>query len=318
MTGAIDVPLITKNQIVETAPAGVVQGGIVQAPLPFRKRRRPLAWIVTILAPALIVWLAISVSHADAIRFSQIPKYLFDSRILQGVGITLELTVISLVIGIAAGLLLACARLSNVKVANAISVGYTWIFLSVPGLVQLIVWYNLAIVFPRIELHLPWLGTIWDRPTNSIITAMTASMIGLGLHEAAYFAEVIRSGILSVHKGQVEAAQSLGIRSRRILFYIVLPQALRVMLPSGVARVVALMKDTALVAVIGGGDLMTHAQEIYSDNFLILELLVVASLWYLFMVSILMLVQSVVEKWASKYQKTSAPRPKIAMSETVA
>lgn len=286
--------------------------------LPFRARRRPVAWATTILAPALLIWLIVGISRADAIHFSQIPRYLVDTRILDGVRITLVLTVASLFIGVSAGLLLACARLSNVGVARALSAGYTWVFLSVPGLVQLIFWYNLAIVFPTIELRLPLFGTLWSGQTNAIINAMTASMIGLGLHEAAYFSEVIRSGILSVNKGQVEAAQSLGIPAHRVLLNIVLPQALRVMLPSGMARVVALMKDTALVAVIGGGDLMTRAQEIYSDNFMILELLVVASAWYLFMVSLLMLAQSGVERWASKHQKTSTAKLKTAALEEMA
>ncbi|MDR5818693.1 MULTISPECIES: amino acid ABC transporter permease [unclassified Caballeronia] len=277
--------------------------------LPYRKRRRTGAWIVSIAIVTILATLALDVAHTRAINFAAVPRFLLDPRILAGVKITLVLTVAGLVIGVLCGLLLACARLSRIGVARTLSATYTWAFLSVPGLVQLIFWYNLAIVFPHIHLELPFLGTIWEGQTNAIITAMTASMIGLGLHEAAYFSEIIRSGIISVDRGQVEAAQSLGIRSRTILFKIVMPQALRVMLPSGMTRVVALMKDTSLVAVIGGGDIMTHAQEIYSDNFLIIELLLVVSAWYLFMVSALMLAQAAVERWASRYQRSSGAAP---------
>jgi polar amino acid transport system permease protein len=290
-----------------TPLAGVVAAG--GSALPYRKRRRTGAWIVSIAIVAMIATLALDVAHTRAINFAAVPRFLFDPRILAGVKITLVLTVAGLVIGVVCGLLLACARLSKIGVARTLSATYTWAFLSVPGLVQLIFWYNLAIVFPHVHLELPFLGTIWEGQTNAIITAMTASMIGLGLHEAAYFSEIIRSGIISVDRGQIEAAQSLGIRSRAILFKIVMPQALRVMLPSGMTRVVALMKDTSLVAVIGGGDIMTHAQEIYSDNFLIIELLLVVSAWYLFMVSALMLAQTAVERWASRYQRSSGAAP---------
>ncbi|MGN6578330.1 MAG: amino acid ABC transporter permease, partial [Nocardioides sp.] len=161
---------------------------------------------------------------------------------------------------------------------------------------------------------IPRVTTFWEVDTNSVISPLTASVLALGLHEAAYLCEIIRSGMISVDRGQIEAAQSLGIRASRVRWQIVLPQALRVMVPPGATRVVALMKDTALVMVISGGELMTTAQEIYGRNYLVLELLMVVTIWYLVIVSVLMLLQRFAERWASRY--VSGPqRPRVGLTE---
>lgn len=281
--------------------------------LPRRPRRHPGRWLVSAILLLLLTAVAAQVATTRTIHFSVIPVYLVDPLILQGVEVTVLLTLVCLVIGVVIGLVLAIARLSNNAVARAMSVCYLWVFLSTPGLVQLIFWYNLAIVFPRIVVGIPYVVTFWSGSTNTVITAMTAAMLGLGLHEAAYYCEIIRSGILSVGRGQTEAAQSLGIRSARVMRRIILPQAVRVMLPPGMTRVIALMKDTSLVTVIAGGELMTNAQIIYTQNFMVIELLSVVCVWYMALVSLLMFAQRRLERWASRYQGGATGSVKAAM-----
>lgn len=178
-----------------------------------------------------------------------------------------------------------------------------WIFLGTPAIVQLIFWYNIGVVVPTITIGVPGVFELYSGTTNALLTPFIAAVIALGLHEGAYYAEIIRSGIISVDQGQRAAAQSLGMRSRTIMAKVVLPQAFRVMIPPGMGRVIALLKDTSLVTVIAGGEMMTEVVAIYSENFLILELLLVASIWYLVAVSILMVAQKYVERWASRYQR---------------
>ena len=292
------------------APEGTVRStapGV--STLPFRPRPHPWRWVVSAILLLLLAALVVQIANTPDIHFAAIPKYFVDPLILKGVGTTIMLMLLSLVLALFAGVLFALARLSQNPVARSFTAVYLWIFLSTPAIVQLIFWYNLAIVFPTIRLGIPGIATFWSGSTNDILTPLVAATVGLGLHEAAYFCEVIRSGLLAVDRGQTEAAKGLGMRSHTITARIILPQALRVMLPPGMTRVIALMKETALVVVFSGGDLMTVAQSIYTQNFMVIELLCVVCGWYIVLVSILMLGQRVIERWASRYQYRAAGRP---------
>ncbi len=173
---------------------------------------------------------------------------------------------------------------------------YIWFFRSVPALVQLIFWYNFGALYPTISVGLPWGPTLFSASANTLITPLFAALAGLGLAQAAYTAEVIRGGILSVPPGQTRAALALGMRPMTTFRRIVFPQALRVIIPPVGNEVVSMVKSTSLVSVIAMADLLYTAQLIYARTYETIPLLIVASLWYLFVVSVLSAGQHVLEQ----------------------
>jgi polar amino acid transport system permease protein len=166
----------------------------------------------------------------------------------------------------------------------------------VPVLVQLIFWYNFGALYPRITLALPWGPVLYSASTNAVITPLTAALAGLGLAQAAYTAEVIRAGILSVAPGQTRAAKALGMRPAMIFIRVVFPQAMRVIIPPVGNEVISMVKGTSLVSVIAMADLLYTAQLIYARTYETIPLLTVASLWYLAVVSVLSVAQHALER----------------------
>src|SRR5205807_2733790 len=165
-------------------------------------------------------------------QWSVVGHYLFDSRILHGVTVTLELTALSMVIGIVLGVVAAVMRLSPNPLVSGASWLYIWFFRGTPVLVQLLFWYNIAAIYPSISLGIPFVGVEFAHGSaNSVITTFVAALLGLGLNEGAYMAEIVRAGIISVGEGQTDAAQSLGMSRLQIMRRIVLPQAMRVIIP---------------------------------------------------------------------------------------
>jgi polar amino acid transport system permease protein len=237
-------------------------------------------WAAASIALALGVGLAFALATNENIDWSAVGGYLFDGAILSGLLVTIELTVLSMVIGIALGIVLAVMRLSSNPVLVTLSTGYTWFFRGTPLLVQIIFWFNIALLFPRLNL-----GVV-DASTNTLITPFVAALLGLALNEAAYMAEIARAGISSVDRGQTEAAHALGFRPGQTMRRIVLPQAMRVIVPPTGNETIAMLKNTSLVAVIAAQDLLTKAQAIYSRTFEVVELLIVASLWYLVLTTV--------------------------------
>ncbi|WP_457155915.1 amino acid ABC transporter permease, partial [Mesorhizobium sp. P5_C1] len=156
--------------------------------------------------------------------------------------------------------------------------------------------FNISLIFPSITITIPWGPTLYSVPTNAVITGFTAALLGLGLNEGAYMSEIVRAGLLSVDRGQLEAAQALGFTRMKTLWEVVLPQAMRIIIPPTGNQLISMLKTTALVSVIAGGDLLTKAQNLYSMNFLVLELLVVASIWYIVLTTIASWAQSYLER----------------------
>ena len=208
----------------------------------------------------------------------------------------MELTVIAVVLGFAGGTVLAVMRLSGNPVLAAISWGYTWLFRSVPMLVQLFFWFNIAALYPRLALNLPGFGTVWSAPTNSVLGTFGAAVIALVLHEAAYAAEIVRAGMIGVGHGQAEAARALGFTPLRTVRRIILPQAMRTMLPPAGSQVISMLKTTSVVSVIALQDLLYSAQVIYERTYEVIPMLIVAALWYIFMTSVLSVLQHQVER----------------------
>jgi polar amino acid transport system permease protein len=211
--------------------------------------------------------------------------------------ITLELTVISMVIGIVLGIVVAVMRLSPNPMVSGASWLYIWFFRGTPLLVQLLFWNNIGALFPTIDLGVPFGPSFIHAQPNSLIPSFVAALLGFGLNEGAYMAEIVRGGIISVDEGQTEAAQSLGMTRLPIMRRIVLPQAMRVVLPPTGNETISMLKNTSLVLVLGSVfDLLFETQQIATANFVIIPLLIVASIWYLAMTSIAYVGQYFIER----------------------
>jgi polar amino acid transport system permease protein len=247
-------------------------------------------WISAAIALAVLAALVWAIATNEAIQWNVVGDYLFNSVILHGMIVTLELTGLAMVLGVVGGILLAVMRLSSNPVLSAFSAGYLWIFRGTPVLVQIVLWYNLGLVFPHLGI-----GS-FSVETNDVISKFGAALLALALNEAAYMAEIVRGGILSVDPGQTEASHALGLSQAKTMRRVVLPQAMRVIVPPTGNEVVTMLKTTALVAVIGADDLFTQASNYGSKNFTTFEMLLVASFWYLVMTSVLSVLQSRLER----------------------
>jgi polar amino acid transport system permease protein len=237
-------------------------------------------WVSAILVIAVVAVLVYSIAGNDNIQWSVIGQYLFDSTVLQGLFVTVWLTIASMVLGIILGAMLAVMRLSHNRVLSTVSWFYIWLFRGTPVLVQLLIWFNLALFFPRIGF-----GPL-STDTNQLIKPLVAALLALALNEAAYMAEVVRGGILSVDPGQNEAAAALGMSRGRTMRRIVLPQAMRVIIPPTGNETITMLKTTSLVLVVGAGDLLSRTSTIGARNFTTIELLLVASVWYVVLTSV--------------------------------
>lgn len=255
--------------------------------------RKPIRWgqvatgSIALLVLALMV---LAVGRNQSVQWSEIPRYMIDPVILGGVALTLELTAGAMVAGIVIGCLIAIMATSQNIVLKAIAVAFVWWFRGVPLIVQIFFWFNIALFVPEIGF-----GS-WSVSVNDIVTPALAGFLALGLHEAANMSEIIRSGLTAVDRGQREAASSLGLRPLQTLRTVVLPQAVRLIIPPTGNQAIGMLKASAIVSVIGMQDLLTQAQAIYARNFLVIELLCVASLWYLGITTIASIGQHYLER----------------------
>ncbi len=267
----------------------------------------PVAAVFCIALLALLVWRFFENPVVDR---AVVLEYMFKELTLRGVGVTLYLTVVSMVAGIIGAVLLAVMSLSGNIVLSSLARLYIALFRGTPLLVQLIFWGYLGIFTPELSLYIPGIGTLFSVPTAQVVTPMIAAMLAMSLNAAAYSAEIVRSGIISVPRGQIEAARSVGMTKAQTFRRVVLPQALRVIIPPMGNEVISMLKGTSLVSVIAGNDLMTNLQNVYAQTFQVIPLLIVASLWYLFLVSVLTIPQSWLERrfGQSVGQQPQAPR----------
>ena len=279
----------------------------VPAGLPVLVRRRHWGrWVTAATAVGLLGLLTASLAQNPRLQWDVVGRNLTGPTILAGVGLTLELTVIAVVLGFVGGVVLAVMRLSGNPVLAAISWSYTWLFRSVPMLVQLFFWFNIAALYPRLALTLPGLGTVWSAPTNSVLGTFGAAVIALVLHEAAYAAEIVRAGMIGVSHGQTEAARALGFTPLRTVRRIILPQAMRTMLPPAGSQVISILKTTSVVSVIALQDLLYSAQVIYERTYEVIPMLIVAAFWYVLMTSVLSVVQRQIERHYGRGVRTGA------------
>lgn len=262
--------------------------------------RHPWRWLGALVIGVLIAMLVHALFFNERFGWDIVGQYMTDRSILIGLLRTLELTAVSMLIGIFLGVVLAVMRLSPNPIFSVTSWAYIWFFRGTPLLVQLIFWYNLSALFPRVSLGIPFGPEFASGSANTFITTYVAAILGLSLNEGAYMAEIVRGGILAVDEGQIEAAYALGIRRMQVMRRIVLPQAMRVIVPPTGNQVISMLKSSSLVSVISVPELLFTAQIIYSRNYETIPLLVVASIWYLVVTSVLTVGQFYIERHFGK------------------
>jgi polar amino acid transport system permease protein len=258
--------------------------------------RRPGRWIAAAIVLVLVAALIKSVVTAKGFQWGVVGHYLFDSRVLHGIWVTIYLTFLCMIIGIVLGVLAAVMRLSPNPILKSVSWFYIWFFRGTPLLVQVLFWYNFAALFSSLSLGIPFGPALVHGSTNSIITPLVAALLSLGLNEGAYMSEIVRAGIIAVDEGQTEAAQSLGMSRIQTMRRIVLPQAMRVIIPPTGNETISMLKNTSLLYVASYVELTYSVTQIYNVTYQVIPLLIVASIWYLVMTSVLYVGQYFIER----------------------
>lgn len=255
--------------------------------------RGVLAVVVALIALAVIA----SLARNPNISWQVVGDYLFNESILRGLLTTLEMSVLAMVLAIVLAVVVAMMRISESRIISSIASLYIFIFRGVPLMVQVIFWGNIGLFVKKITIGIPFTDVhVYSHATSGLVTPFVASVAALAFAESGYMAEIVRSGLLSVDRGQQQAAKALGMRKRQTLRLIVIPQALRVIVPPTGNQLIGMLKATAIVSVIAGGDLLTTAQNISGLNYRTIELLLVATIWYLAVIVIMSIVQVFVER----------------------
>jgi polar amino acid transport system permease protein len=273
--------------------------------------RHPGRWAAVAVIAVLAAMLAHNLLTSPRWKWSLIGDNLTTRHTLIGMAHTIELTAIAMVIGVVGGILLAVMRLSPNPVVASASWLYIWFFRGTPVYVQILFWYAAAALFPRISFGIPFGPEFVHFSANTLITTFTAAILALGLNEAAYMSEIVRAGILSVDEGQSEAAAALGMTRGLTMRRIVLPQAMRVIIPPTGNETISMLKTTSLVSAISYSELLQSVKDVYVVNFQVIPLLLVASIWYLVMTSVLTVGQFYVERYFARGSSAAAPPPTL-------
>lgn len=259
-------------------------------------RRRYGQWISSAVMVVLAALLIRVILTNENFQWDVVGDYFMTRSVLEGLARTLQLTVIAMVVGLILGLPLAVMRQSSNLLLRTSSFLFVWFFRGTPVLVQIIFWFNLSALFPTLAVGIPGGPTFYEADTNELITPLFAAILALGLNQGAYTAEIVRSGLLAVDKGQTEAAAAIGMTKVQTLRKVVLPQAMRVIIPPLGSETISMLKVTSLVSVISLSELLYSVQAIYQATYQVIPLLLVASIWYLIVVSVLSVGQYFLER----------------------
>ncbi|MFJ4676116.1 MULTISPECIES: amino acid ABC transporter permease [unclassified Kitasatospora] len=277
------------------------------AELPIVPHRRPWRLVAGLAALVLTAQFLHGLAVNPGWDWPTFRAFVFSDSILRAVGVTLQLTLYGTVLGFALGAVIAALRLSGSPILRTIAWTYVWAFRSIPLIVQLVFWFNLAYLYKRIGIGIPFGPSFVSFGTMDLLGALGAAVLGLALHQAAYAAEIIRGGVLAVDAGQLEAAAALGIPRFRQAWRIVLPQAMRGILPNAANEVISLFKGTSIVYVMAIGELFYQVQVIYGRTGRVVPLLMVATVWYVLLTTGLSLVQYWVERYFARGSGRAAP-----------
>lgn len=293
----------TTNHPRETPP--VVPNALPTPTFPVEYERSRADVMIGGVAVVIVAFAIYGLLNNKNFKWSVFLDFVVSAPILRGLGVTLELSAVALVMGLVLGTFVALGRMSkNVVIANIFAF-YVWLLRGLPAIVQLLFWGNIGLFIPAFVLGVPFTGIVFGQvKASQWITPFVASFVGLGLAESAYMGEIIRGGIQSIDTGQHEAAAALGMRKVRILRRIILPQAMRAILPSLGNQFSNIIKASALVSVIAGGDLLTTAQNIAGQNYRVMEMLFVASFWYLVVLALTTPFQAIVERRMRRMDRT--------------
>jgi polar amino acid transport system permease protein len=263
--------------------------------------RHPGRWVGAAIVAVFAAMLLHSLITNPNWGWSLIGEWIFSPPIVKGVGVTIVLTVLSMILGLVLGVLLAIMRLSPNPVMSGSAWMFVWAFRGTPVFVQLFLWANIIALYTTLSLGVPFGPEMFTFQTKTLIPAFVAALLGLGLNEAAYMSEIVRAGILSVDEGQEEAATAVGMSRGQTLRHIVLPQAMRVIVPPTGNETISMLKTTSLVIAIPlTTELFFQAQAIGNRLFQPFPMAVMASIWYLFLTSILMVGQYYLERYYAK------------------
>lgn len=261
------------------------------------KRPNPWRWVGAGVSVVILGAIVLAFARGQ-IAWSVVGQYLFSPRILNGLVATIIVSLLAMALGLAIGFVVALMRLSPNPVTKSIAGLYVWLVRGTPLYLQLLMWFNLGLIFP----------TLWspfgEFPMTQLMTTFTATLLGLGINEGAYLAEVIRGGILGVDPGQSEAGHAIGLGRGKIMFRIVIPQAMPTVIPTIGNEAIGMLKNSSLAAAISYTELLTSSQQIYFLNGRVMELLFVASIWYL----VLTTITSVGQGWLERYFNRSKTR----------
>ncbi|MEV6125459.1 amino acid ABC transporter permease [Streptomyces violaceusniger] len=258
-------------------------------------------WVSAVITIAVLFLLISAFARGD-VNWDAIPDYFFDGEVLRGVRNTVWITILSMVLGVVLGIILAVMRLSKNPVTASIAWGYIWFFRGTPVYVQLLVWFNLGLVFDYINIM-----PIYKDEWSDFMTPFLAALLGLGLNEAAYMAEICRAGLQSVDEGQSEAAQALGMSHAKTLRRVVLPQAMRVIVPPTGNEFINMLKTTSLVIAVQYWDLLQATSEVGQNSGATAEMLFLAAAWYLILTSVLSVGQYYLERYYARGSSRSLP-----------
>ncbi|MCY1699001.1 amino acid ABC transporter permease [Enterobacter sp. RHB15-C17] len=282
--------------------------------VPARYPWRTVGAIAALFVLAVVVQ---SVAFNPRWEWGVFARWFFDPVILEGVGQTLLLTLIGTALSVVLGGMLALARLSSSWLLSTLAFGYIWLFRSLPLIVVLIILYNFSYLYDTLSLGVPFTQITWGTfETINVLGQFSTAVVGLTLVQSAYTAEIIRGGFLGVDHGQYEAAAALGLPAWRRTVRIILPQALRTILPSGFNEIISLAKGTAMVYVLAMPELFYTIQMIYNRTQEVIPLLMVGAAWYLVITTVLSVIQHVVERGLARSERRSAVNQSRASQRT--
>ncbi|MGW6138791.1 amino acid ABC transporter permease [Streptomyces sp. NPDC055144] len=291
---------LTSDPPIDRTTSATTAGDADYAALKVVPVRHPWRWVAIVATAVVLAQFTHGFITNTGWEWGVFADYFTADVILKAVWVTLQLTFYGTALGFALGIVLAFMRLSASRFLQVVAFGYIWAFRSIPLIVQLLFWFNLAYLYKELQFGIPFGPGFFSFDTMGLVGAMSAAVLGLALHQAAYAAEIVRGGVLAVDSGQLEAAAALGIPRLRQIRRIVLPQAMRSILPNAANEVISLFKGTSIVSVMAIGELFYQVQVVYGRNGRVVPLLMVATVWYVLLTSALSVLQHYVERHFSK------------------